>query len=508
MDNLRDIVHSLEEEELREFRTFINRQKSKRNRKDLELFEVLCEDEEYKASTMLQRLYPKDKNKEAYHALRKRLFRHLSDFIVMKRMDDDTTAASKIMGTVSVAQYLFDKRMYRLAWNYLRKAEDLATKAEEHNLLHMIYNLQVRHANHENASALDEIIEKRENNKLVLEEEERAVIANAVIRQRLEEAKRHGSAINFDEIIHEVLDKHGLSEALYRKPGMLYNIISIIRSAIIARKDYFTFEPYVIDLYTRAETAKAFSIHSHYYKLSFLYMIAHVLYRNKKFTECLQWLGKLEAEVNKHKKAHYNLFYPKYLMLYAQAKDFQGLNYEAIETLEKALEGDYKFEATDTYNMQLNLTVFYFQKGDFRRANQQVLSLGHTDSFLEKKMGREWVLKKNLIEMLIQYELGNDDIATTRLNTIERKYKDMFKAEPYARVSTFLKLVRRYFRDPFFAATAEFMQEAATSIDKQPHEREDIQAMGFYSWLKSKMENRNYYKVLLETANELPVEED
>jgi hypothetical protein len=88
------------------------------------------------------------------------------------------------------------------------------------------------------------------------------------------------------------------------------------------------------------------------------------------------------------------------------------------------------------------------------------------------------------------------------LNSIERKFGDMFEKEPYIRVKTFLRLVRRYFRDPFFAASEEFEGQVEDSLEKLPREREDLQAMAFYCWLRAKMHNRNYYKVLLETANE------
>ena len=71
VDNIKDIIHLLNSDDKKEFRSFINRQKSKKNRKDLELFEILCETESYPAKEIVKRLY-NELNMNAYHSIRKR----------------------------------------------------------------------------------------------------------------------------------------------------------------------------------------------------------------------------------------------------------------------------------------------------------------------------------------------------------------------------------------------------------------------------------------------------
>ena len=58
--------------EIKHFRTFIHSQRKLDKRKDLELFDLLTEDPQ--PNDLELRLYGKE-NKEAYHALRKRLLR-------------------------------------------------------------------------------------------------------------------------------------------------------------------------------------------------------------------------------------------------------------------------------------------------------------------------------------------------------------------------------------------------------------------------------------------------
>jgi len=133
MDNLQEIICLLNKDEEREIRQFINRQKAKKNRKDLELFDILLNNKPLKTSIIVQKLYKKDgtKEKQAYHALRKRLLDHLREFIVVKQMDQDTSIDSKLMGQISLVRYLFDKNNGRLAWKYLRKAEKLAAETDQ-----------------------------------------------------------------------------------------------------------------------------------------------------------------------------------------------------------------------------------------------------------------------------------------------------------------------------------------------------------------------------------------
>ena len=88
MDGLSNIISTLSDDEKKEFRTFINRNKRIKKRKDVELFNLLEREEDLKPKEVIAKLYSTP-NKEAYHANRKRLFKHLTDFIVLKNLKED-----------------------------------------------------------------------------------------------------------------------------------------------------------------------------------------------------------------------------------------------------------------------------------------------------------------------------------------------------------------------------------------------------------------------------------
>ncbi len=218
MDDLKTTLETLSEEDKHELATFIQRQKQKKNRKDLELLKLLQQQKALTTEAIIARLYKNEPNPVAYYALRKRLMQHLSDFILLKRMQEDTTDSAPIMGMLALGRYLFEVRVDKLAWSYLRKAEKLAHSSEQFDLLNTIYNLQIEKADNECADDLEQIIEKRNLNKLLADEEERANIANSLINKRLKEVRRQGSDMHFDRIIQDVLKEHNLLEAVSKRP--------------------------------------------------------------------------------------------------------------------------------------------------------------------------------------------------------------------------------------------------------------------------------------------------
>ena len=80
VDHLKSVILSLSEEEKKEFRVFAQRQRSKENRRDIALFDIISKEPEKKPRQIITELYGKE-NREAYNMLRKRLIKQLMDFI-------------------------------------------------------------------------------------------------------------------------------------------------------------------------------------------------------------------------------------------------------------------------------------------------------------------------------------------------------------------------------------------------------------------------------------------
>lgn len=502
MDLLKELIDSLEDGDQRNFKIFLNRFRKKDERKDLDLFNFYLKGKIDKRDKILASLYPDDKNLEAYHATRKRLIRQLIEFISAKGKSEDVTSERHIENLLFISRYFFERKCDQAAWSFLLQAEQLAKKGENYKLLNNIYSYQIENSFSEHAPELKSIIAEKEKYQYLALEDDNANIAYHLIRHELNESLEENKEIDIHTIIKRVLKAYKLTDIVLERPRLMYNIIAITRSAILATKEYPKFESYVIEKYKEVDKKGSFSKYNHVYKVNILYMIAHVLYRNKKFKEALSYLELLYQSLLEFNKSQYLSFYPKYSLLLSAVYNYSGKNKLAIELLEKLLiDKKIKMDKSTLLNTYLNLSIYYFQKEDYNKSIRMFQNVQHSDKWLSKIMGREWVLKKNIVESINQYELGNSDLVDVRIKAMQKNFKDLFNRQLYARVGTFLKLVKELNENPRIATTKQFAELVDSSFVFVRAEEEDIQAMSFYLWIASKMKKKNYYDLLISTLN-------
>ena len=498
MDSIVEIINTFTTDDIKSFRIFINRQKKILNRKDLDLFNLLLEQKHDKPKDIISKLY-KVQNTEAYHALRKSLLRHIMDFIVLKQFDDDTSSLPAVTGIIGLARYLFENKKDILAWQYLKKAETLAQNNNYYDQLNVIYMLQIEQAQKQSTLILDEILKKYNENKLLADQNNRVAIALSIVRQKLNEMRLSGNVIDFEYIVNKTIVEYKIRDSFYGKPKLFFQFMSIFRSAVLAGKDYYSFEPFLLKNYNLFLQETGFKTKDNTYKAGLLYMIAHTLYRNKKFNESLGFLEQLKECIEQAGKALTTEYLSRLMLLSAANKFFLGINDEAISILEQALSAQRNFlSQTDVLNTQLNQCFYYLFSQNPSKANQTLLSILHSNKRCEKLMGKEWILKKDLVEVIVQYELKNFDIAQNRIKSIENSYKEFMNQARYERVKVFTNLISKIIIEPEKATTSKFFMEVEKSFTWLPVEKEDIHAVLFYAWLKSKLLDRTAYEVLLE----------
>jgi len=499
MDKLQELINTLSEDDKREFRIFINRQKSKKQRKDLDLFELI--NQQTTATEIQSKLY-KTPNKVAYHTLRKRLLKHLTDFIVLKQIDHDTTATSSIAGLISLATYLFKHQSNEFAWRTLKKAEKIALENEHYELLNNIYHLQIDVSENEFAPDINIIYIRWKVNKELVDENEKANIAYNFIKKELNEIKLKGQDKDLEKIIEQLLKKYGLNDLVFQRPQILYKVLDLTRKVLLSKKNFYALEPYIIKTYEQLNSVHGFSKRDHFYKINILYMISHILYRNRKFEASNTYLKLMNEAMQEYSSSYFQQFYPKFIMLQAANYTYLNENKKSIETLTSIPGRELKKMSTENQlNIRMNLAVFYGNEMLYKDANQIIQTFNHSDNWLEKKMGVEWVLKKNLVEIMLQFELGNIDIVLNRIRTFESNYAQLFKHPIYKRVSLFIKTIKTILDTPDIMQNKLFIEEVKDTLVVAHSEQEDLQAMAFYAWLKAKMINQNYYEVLLDIVN-------
>jgi len=500
MDDLREIIQTLEEDDKKEFRHFLNRVRQKGNRKDVALFNILQEEKEYKAGEIIQKLYG-GKGKEAYYALRKRLNEQITDFVVLKIKRDDSTAISSVMGYLNLSQYLYDQKRRRLAYKYLEKARLLAEEIEHYELLNAVYNLLIDKKEWRSDSELKKMITLHGKNKTKLEQDEKINQANGIIKYKLIQYQKETKTIDFNKLTSKVFSDFGLTNDVLVSPKVLHKLMSLSRNTIIAKKDFNSFEPFVIGKYKELLKQGSFTDKVVFYQMGILYFIAHTLYRNKKFEDAKEYLKQFKTCLEGAGNTYFVFYYPKLMHLTAAISVFSNNLLNAQNCLDELLENKrLNLDHSDRLNIIVNRGINHFLLGDLASAHKVLLSIYHTDKWCEKVMGKEWVLKKNLMEIILYFDMDKTEVAESRLRSVERTYSSMFKHPMYKRVKGFLSLIKFVIMNPNEASSEKFQVVVEEAIDWKPFEQEDLQAMGFYAWLKSKMQNRNMYEVWMELA--------
>jgi hypothetical protein len=278
--------------------------------------------------------------------------------------------------------------------------------------------------------------------------------------------------------------------------------MSIARSSVLARKDFYSFEPYIISQYEQVQAAHGFSPAHQYYKISLLYMISHVLYRNRKFEESNKYLQQLYQAFTSEGKNLYAGFYAKYVFLKTANDAFLRNLPASLDLMEDLLHHkSHLLNQRDTLTASLGLGFLYFAQGAYQKATRVLLGINHSDKWCEKIMGKEWLLKKCLGELILQYEFGNLDLALDKVKSIKKNFEELLAEPVYKNVGAFLQLLEQLILQPDAATRRAFLQQVQSTLNFVPVEREDLQAISYYAWLKSKMVSRPYYEVLLELAS-------
>lgn len=503
IDYIRDIIQSLPKDDARDFLSQLKKSKKSVDRKDSALFLILNQKKRFKPSQICEQLYGSSDKMNAYHAVRKRLFAELMAFILIKRFHSDTTASVSIMGLITLSNYLLENNQSQAGWHYFQKAEEMALKNEQFDLLDNIYNAQIAQAHQQGALPLEIIIDKWKINKTKAEEDERATIANTLIQYKLLKYRTEGKTVAIQDEIAQIIKEYDLDQAMLQRPKLTYNMLSMLRTKALIEKQYIEFQELVKASYNEINATLGFKPKDHLYKLQMLYMLSHVCYRNRKFDEALEYINELAINLPLYNQQYENLLNDKLVLLQAAVLSYKGASIEAIEVLENYLNTNTNSSLTNRLNMELNLVVYYFQLKEYGKSIRILRKLDefHTESW--QLMGREWVARKQLIEIIVQYEKGNTDIAYALIKTIRKQHEELLKLPIHHRSKIFIDLVEQLIDKPYWVTTTEFETYLDQILDRWPKEMEDLQAMTFYCWLKAKMMRKDYYEILIETVNSM-----
>ncbi|GAA4275869.1 hypothetical protein [Aquimarina mytili] len=493
MNIISSIIRTLSDEEKRSFIALL-KQKNKRNdTKNIQLFKLLDTAEEVKNLDI--KIYGKQ-SKGAFHALSKRLHDSLIDFVASKSLEGETSEEMEILKLLLASRIFFEQKQYRIAFKTLNKAEQKAKIYDLYSILNEIYYTKIQYAHLNTSLSLESLIHNFKNNKASIQQEENLNLFYATVQNKL--IQHHQ---DFVVVIQDALFKFGISTTQDLTFRSLFKILEITNKAAQASRDYYTILPFVEEAYTQINTKEDLIDKHLFYHIQILYYVANAYFRNKDFKTSKHYLVLMTNQMHKSQNKYYRRFFPQYTLLHTLNLNYTGHADQAIATLETFDDNHHKEQTSYILDLKLSLIVFYFMQSRFKDALGIISGFYHSDTWYTEKTGILWVIKKNLVEILLHIELDNLDLVESRVNSFRKKHSSYLKNNGETRALEFLKLVLEYYRNPEIITTASFKEKIQNTLTTPDPEQEDIFEMSFYAWLKAKAYRTDLYKTILELVH-------
>lgn len=493
MNSIASIIATLTSEEKISF-VFQLQQKNKRHdTKNVELFKLLEVNPNVQDVDVL--LYGK-KSKGAYHALCKRLYDSLIDFVAVKSFKGEQSEEMEIFKLVLASRIFFEQKVYKVALRTLKKAEQKAKEHELYGILNEIYYTKIQYANLDDKVSLESMIFAFKANKQLLEQEENLNLFYASIQNGLLQNRTNSA-----QTIINALERFNISVESGLSFRSLFKIVEIFNKVANETRDFHSLLPFVEKINKQIELKESLSEKHLFYHIQILYYIANSYFRNKDFEMSQNYLACMEMEMLKQNNKYFQRFYPQYILLKVLNLNYSGNASLAIQILEQFEYIKFKEQLAYALDLKLTLVVFYFQQSKYKEALSLYKESHHSDKWYASKAGIIWVIKKSLIEIMLHVELDNVDLVESRVKSFRKKHSTYLKEHNEHRVLEFLSLTMNYYDHSGAIELGEFKKRIQKGLVRTSPKEEDLFVMSFYAWLKARVTGSDLYQTTLEIVS-------
>jgi len=492
MDFIKETILTFSLKDKEEFERFLSRKQQKKERKDLLVFQKLYE--QYTSNSDAVEDLKGDPN---YHAIRKRLTKELENYLVLKHSYNENNFETFLL---MITHFIALKR-YQIAWELLEKEEAKITRARNFELGLRIQRMKLDIMPYYGGEFFEET--KQKLLKLQQQQVKADKIQLTFIQiQNALKTKIHKSTTESTQLmIDDIFNEYALKDILEQDPSMYLKIIETVRAKYLLDKKYKQFAGVAQNYYDKLINTFNYEELDANIAAQLEYIMAHAYFRVRNFYNSSQHLLRLNALMKKDEVVFKN-YSPRYISLKSSIDIFEGNLKEAIDEHKHFLENStIKLSLKDQLNLSLNLVGYYCCEESFSKANKILLYVNQSDNFYQNHMGREWLVRKDLVRVLVQVELGNIEIAIRILESLKQKHADMFSSEQYAMVQIYINTLLMYLKDPYQTSLQAIADMEKKTNFKDERLYDDPKLLAFYAWLKSKITKKNLYQSMLQEYN-------
>ncbi len=490
MDSLTELISLLNTADKSAFKQFLKQKNKRADVKNLQLLNLIETDD----IQGIKKLYKTEKFDDAYHALRKRLQDNLLLFLSQRAFENSHAETYDALRLLVVSRFLLENSIPKVAFKCLNKAESIARHQEQFNSLNEVLLLKIQYAYLPGAEDLESLTERFSQNQLAMQREARLNLAYAYLRQELKEIHLKGKVVNLTSLVLITIRKYKISESELMSYKAIYQILLIANEYADIQQDYSLIERYIkhADSFIQAQTD---SKHTYlFYHISILYYLANFHLRQKNFTKSWSYLDSM-MDLMSTDSRYYASFHIRYQLLLSLNLFFTGRADDGILLLRKSLAGISKTSKPEDIEDTRICLAMFLALCNSKESLKLLTQLTRTDAWYEKQMGMLWTIRKNLMEILIQAQFDNIELAMSRLNSFKRRYKKYLLKTSEERVLQFLKHVEQYLLKPHIIQEHAYNNAVLKQLEIPANN--DIFSLSFIAWLIARWERKTAYDVAL-----------
>lgn len=303
MDFLETVLTGMKEQEVREFRYFLNRHPQGASpepgtfRRDLALVELIRKngDSEKENDWATQIYGTKDRN--AYHQLRNRLRKSLEEFLFFENSRRGNEY--EIRKYIEIARYLIQKNEWEQAMQSIDKAENLALADNNFAELSALYNLLIQYSTRIPWISLQELMDKRKRNQAKLDQKYHYLFVVSQIRDMLETGEKLKSHIDIDYAVNRIMQQHQIQDEDPEHAILWLDICNLVCEVLLRKGLLDILEQYLILKHREFGEKPVYSSAGNGYRLRMLWQIIGLLFRRQKFDIIDKYLYELKYESEK-----------------------------------------------------------------------------------------------------------------------------------------------------------------------------------------------------------------
>lgn len=484
MTILEEIVKGMNKEQVRFYKLFASRTNKDNDRKDIALFDYLRRNsDEINKERIFTKLYS-DKDKNSFYRLKNRLLQDLFKSLSVQHYDDDDVM--HVLHTLALVRFFFTKNELSIANYLLKKAEARAKEIEAYELLDIIYTDYIK-LSHELVSIDPEkYIQQRKENQKKIQQVRAIDDILAAVSYRLKVTQNFSLNKNpILEVLEKTVDDFTQDNQLKQSSKLRFKIYDAVSQILLQKRDYRTMEDYLIKTYNAFEKENLFNKENHNTKLQMLTYIVNTLFKNNKLKKSLEYAEKLRKAMDEF----HQMLYDKYIFFYYNSLviNYSKLNPDKAISILEDLKDNEKIKSSSYYQLfvYLNLAVLFFDKYQFNKSIRNLTKLFLLDGY--KDTDKSLRLKIAMAELIIRYELKNEELLETKIEQVRKDFSDLIELNDYKTDFQLLVILKEMISKPerkspgkLRTLVEDFLKNNSELIN------EDAEIINYTSWLNEK----------------------